>query len=90
VDEMRTVKLKSFIDESSVNLKIKNNIRQWKEGKCWSWYCKNPIYFILLDKKGIAMHGYCFHMHDNLPETRRGQKWVYIRHGKLEVEKVKK
>lgn len=72
-------------------LAANSTIRNFREGKCWSVFCNNPIYFVHLSKKGIASHGYCYgctHMHiyeyrlKELPKERG--IWASIYYGRLD------
>lgn len=46
-------------DNNSIDLNITGDFATWKEGKCWSAFCSNPIVYIHFSENGNATHGYC-------------------------------
>jgi hypothetical protein len=61
--------------------------KQWKEGRCWAFFCNNGIKFIHLSKKGKATYGYCYHLLSDEKRIkdgfRYGGRWVVCENGKL-------
>jgi len=62
----------------------------WAMGKCWSVFCRNPLHYVRLNKKGEATFGYCFCRRQEIENTinRKGYKWVYVERGKLKELKL--
>jgi hypothetical protein len=77
-------------DASKATIKVNKDVKQWKRGKCWSVFCRNPFYHILITEKGYADRAYCPCMRkgdiSDLGRIRKGQKWVHIEKGKLVVD----
>ena len=89
----KTIRIKGY-DGSIASIEVNNNIKQWRSGKCFAFYCDNSIYYILLSKRGVAQVGYCPHV--DVEEFKRffnlriGSRVVHIENGILVTDYIKK
>lgn len=83
------------LDGSYVDIKHTKTYpnEMWGRNKCWSVFCRNELRFVLLNKSGLANHGYCFHVEEHILngdgnyKLHKGQKWVCVEKGKLKIVK---
>jgi len=77
-------------DESFALIEVNNDIKQWRSGKCFAFYCDNPIYIIQFSKGGIAQVGYCYHV--DVEEIKRtfdlriGSKIGHVENGEIVID----
>lgn len=56
----RSFVLYSMDGKNVYPITITRDFRQWENGLCWSFYCKNSIRIVHISTHGNATHGYCF------------------------------
>lgn len=55
------ISITSIMDGKAFRFPVAPKARkQFERGKCWTFYCQNPIWFIHLNVHGIADFGQCY------------------------------
>jgi len=74
----------SKFDGGEYNIKpAHGTIEQWKEGRCWSVYCANPIIYVNISEAGNWVFGYChgdynFYKYQSLYQNNRRNGTWYL------------